>query len=66
MESTLPAPVKVRWSYPITWREPGIGDIAFLSLVSIASEPDALSFNDWIPIDPASHARLAQVLAGRG
>jgi transcriptional regulator with XRE-family HTH domain len=65
-ESTLPAPGKVRWSYPITWREPGIGDIAFLSLVSIASEPDALSFNDWIPLDPASHARLAQVLAGRG
>jgi hypothetical protein len=65
-ESTPPAPGKVRWSYPLTWREPGIGDIAFLSLVSIASEPDALSFNDWIPLDPESHARLAQVLAGRG
>jgi hypothetical protein len=65
-ESTPPAPGKVRWSYPIIWREPGIGDIAFLSLMSIASEPDALSFNDWIPVDPESHARLAQVLAGRG
>jgi len=65
-ESTPPAPGKVRWSYRIIWREPGIGDIAFLSLMSIASQPDALSFNDWIPLDPESHARLAHVLAARG
>ena len=64
-EATPPAAGKARWSYPLTWREPGIGDIAFLSLVSIASEPDALSFNDWIPFDAASHSRLAQVLTKR-
>ena len=65
-ESTPPQAGKARWSYPLTWREPGVGDIVFLSLVSIASEPDALSFNDWIPLDPISHARLAQVLSERG
>ncbi len=65
-ESTPPQAGKARWSYRLVWREPGIGDIEFLSLVSIASEPDALSFNDWIPVDAASHARLAQVLARRG
>ena len=45
-DSTPAQAGKVRWSYPLVWREPDIGDIQFLSLVSIASEPDALSFND--------------------
>jgi transcriptional regulator with XRE-family HTH domain len=65
-DSTPAQAGKVRWSYPLVWREPDIGDIQFLSLVSIASEPDALSFNDWIPLDAASHVRLAQVLIRRG
>ena len=63
-ESTPPQAAKVRWSYPLVWREPGVGDIEFLALVSTASEPDALAFNDWIPIDPASHAQLAAIVGG--
>jgi hypothetical protein len=62
-ESTPPQPAKVRWTYRLVWREPGVGDIEFRSLVSLASEADGLWFNDWIPLDSASHMRLAQVVA---
>lgn len=64
-ETTPPQAAKVRWSYPLRWREDGIGEIAFLALVSVASEPDGLWFNDWVPVDPASHARLAAALEAR-
>ena len=64
-ERTPPQAAKVRWSYPLRWREDGIGEIAFLALVSVASEPDGLWFNDWIPADPASHARLMETLEAR-
>ena len=64
-ERTPPQAAKVRWSYSLRWREDGIGEIAFLALVSVASEPDGLWFNDWIPADPASHARLAAALESR-
>jgi transcriptional regulator with XRE-family HTH domain len=61
-ESTPPQAAKVRWSYPLRWREPGISEIAFLALVSVASEPDGLWFNDWIPVDVMSHGRLDAVV----
>jgi hypothetical protein len=63
-EATPPRPAKSRWTYPLVWREPE-GEIRFTGLVSTASEPDGLSFNDWFPADAASHAVLEQVLAAR-
>lgn len=62
-ERTPAASAKVRWNYPVIWHEPGIGEIHFLGTVTTASEPDALAFNDWIPIDAASHALMEQALA---
>ncbi len=64
-ESTPPQPAKVRWAYRLVWREPGVGDIEFRSLVSVASEPDGLWFNDWVPVDAEGHARLGAILALR-
>jgi transcriptional regulator with XRE-family HTH domain len=62
-ERTPPASAKVRFNYPVVWREPGIGEIRFIGTVTTASEPDALAFNDWIPEDAASHALLEKVIA---
>lgn len=62
-ERTPPASAKVRWNYPVIWREPGVGEIRFLGTVTTASEPDALAFNDWIPLDSASHALLEKAVA---
>ncbi len=58
------ATAKVHWNYRIVWRDPVGGEIAFRGVVSDASEPDGLAFNDWIPADSASHRNLEQVLAG--
>ena len=63
-EQTPPRPAKSRWTYRLIWREPE-GEIRFTGVVSTASEPDGLSFNDWIPADAESHAILDRVLQGR-
>lgn len=52
---------KVRWNYPVVWRAPGIGDLRFLGVVTVASHPDALAFNDWIPQDADTFERLARI-----
>lgn len=64
-ESTPARIAKVRWMYPVVWREPGFDDIRFIGVVTTASEPDALGFNDWFPADAASHATLEQVMEAR-
>ena len=56
---------KVRWTYPVVWREPGFPDMRFQGVVNPASEPEGWGFNDWIPADPATFATLAAVVAGR-
>ena len=62
---TTPArPPKSRWSYRLLWREPE-GEMRFLGIVSTASEPDGLSFHDWIPTGADGHAVLERVLAAR-
>lgn len=53
---------KVRWSYRIDWEDEHAGVMHFLALVSTASEPDALSFNDWYPLDAASWVNLSKLL----
>ena len=65
-ESTPRITDKVRWMYPIVWREPGFAEIRFQGIVSPASELDGTGFNDWIPVDAASHATLEALLASRG
>ena len=52
---------KLRWDYPVVWDEPGIGVMRFHCFASAASEPDGLSFNDWIPLDAETWVRLEQV-----
>lgn len=64
--ATPPQTAKVRWTYPVVWRTPGIGDVHFLAVVTTASEPVALGFNDWIPLDAETFKRLARVMGGRG
>jgi transcriptional regulator with XRE-family HTH domain len=49
--SAPPAEPKCRWSYRLTWRDPELGHMRFLAIVSTASEPDGLAFNDWHPLD---------------
>jgi transcriptional regulator with XRE-family HTH domain len=57
---------KVRWMYPVVWREPGFPDIRFRGVVSQASEALSIGFNEWIPEDAASHAAYEAVIASRG
>jgi transcriptional regulator with XRE-family HTH domain len=52
---------KCRWSHRVVWRDDEFGDMRFLGLVSTASEPDALAFNDWHPLDAASWDALERV-----
>ena len=56
---------KVRWTYPVTWREPGFGDLHFQGVVNAASEPEGIGFNDWVPLDAATWAALEAILARR-
>jgi hypothetical protein len=53
---------KVRWSYRVDWKDESAGVMHFLALVSNASEPDALSFNDWIPVGAESWSALERVV----
>lgn len=52
---------KLRWDYPVVWDVPDIGVMRFHAFASAASEPDGLSFNDWIPLDAATWERLGQL-----
>lgn len=64
-EETPPRTPKVRWSWPVVWEEPDIGTMRFKVLVSSCSEPDALAFNDWIPLDAVSWEVLSRVVSSR-
>lgn len=63
--NTPPNPDKVRWSYPVVWREPGFPDMHFQGVVTTASTHDAIGFNDWIPVDAATWTSLETLLARR-
>ena len=64
-QSTPKMTDKAHWLYPVIWREPGFPEINFRGVVSTASEPEGWGFNDWVPLDAASHATLEAVLASR-
>jgi transcriptional regulator with XRE-family HTH domain len=63
---TEPRESKVRSSYPIVWEHPEFGVMRFRGVITNASYPDALSFNDWIPLDAETWQVLARVKAGHG
>lgn len=54
---------KVRSSYPILWEDPEFGVMRLRGIVTNASYPDALSFNDWIPVDAETWQALTRVKA---
>jgi hypothetical protein len=56
---------KCRWSYRVVWRDDAFGEMRFLGIVSTASEPDGLGFNDWHPLDAATWDALEKVKARR-
>lgn len=62
-ESTAPHEPKCRWSYRVIWKDPDFGEMRFHCIVSTASEPDGLTFNDWHPVDADSWTVLEQVKA---
>ncbi len=50
-QEAVPRTPKVRWEYPVVWADPDVGALRFRCLVTMASEPDGIAFNDWIPLD---------------
>lgn len=54
---------KCRWTYPVVWRDDDFGEMRFLGVVGTASEPDALAFQDWHPVDAATWDVLERVKA---
>jgi transcriptional regulator with XRE-family HTH domain len=64
-QKTSPMEPKCRWTVPIVWSDEEFGEMRFTSVINTASEPDGLSFQDWVPIDAASWDVLERV-KGRG
>lgn len=60
-QNTPPSRAKCRWDFPIVWEEPGIGQLNFRVVVNTASEPDGLSFNDWLPLDAQTWEALERL-----
>ncbi|MFQ5473135.1 MAG: hypothetical protein ACE5FA_09660, partial [Dehalococcoidia bacterium] len=52
---------KCRWYYPVVWEEPELGRLQFRVVVSTASEPDGLAFNDWMPLDAPTWEALERL-----
>lgn len=52
---------KVRWSYRVVWRDDEFGEMRFHCVVSTASDPGGLGFNDWHPVDAETWSVLEQV-----
>lgn len=59
--STPARDAKVRWHYRIDWQDAGGCVMQFQAIVGTASEPEGLSFNDWIPMDAKSWDTLEQI-----
>lgn len=60
-QDAVPRTPKIRWEYPIVWADPDVGALRFRCLVTAASEPDGVSFNDWIPLDAATWEGLRRL-----
>ncbi len=55
---TGPMEGKIRWTYPVVWDDPDVGEMRFLATVSLANEEHSTYFNDWIPVDGETWAAL--------
>jgi len=53
---------KIRWSYPVVWRDPLAGVIRFECVVTVASHAESINFNDWIPLGSESWVALERVM----
>ena len=60
---TDPIEAKIRWTYPVVWDEPDIGQMRFLSVVNPCNHSLGLAFNDWVPLDADTWGRLAALQA---
>ena len=49
---------KVRWTCPVTWRDPEAGEMRFHAIMNDANEPAGMAFMDWFPVDAATWERL--------
>lgn len=54
---------KIRWTYPVLWDDPEVGEMRFLATVSLANEEHSTYFNDWIPLDAETWTALERVKA---
>lgn len=61
--NTPPVTLKYRWDYRVIWRHEEFGEMRFACICSTANEPEALSFNDWHPIDAESWRVLEVIKA---
>ncbi len=52
---------KCHWDFPVVWRDEDHGTLRFRVAISVASEPDGLMFNDWIPLDAATWEALERL-----
>ncbi len=62
-QKAKPAPSRVQWDLPLTWRDPEFGEMRFIDTVSVASESDMLQFQDWHPRDAETWRVLERVIA---
>lgn len=60
-----PMAPRVRWEFPLIWRDPDHGEVRFRGVVTVASEPDGLLFLDWIPTDAESWAVFERIKSAR-
>ncbi len=60
-QNTPARDAKCRWHFPIVWEEPELGRLQFRVVVSTASEPDGLAFNDWMPLDARTWEALERL-----
>ena len=58
---TEPMQGKIRWTYPVVWDDPIVGELRFLATVSLANEVESTFFNDWIPVDAETWLALAKL-----
>ena len=49
---------KVRWTCPVTWRDPEAGEMRFHAIMNDANEPAGMAFMDWFPLDAATWPAL--------
>lgn len=57
-EKTKALKERVRWTYSVVWRDESLGELTFKCLVSPANELDALTIDDWIPINAETWTAL--------